>query len=139
MNTPPGRTESSADAGGKLPTRRILLVDDSVDTAEMLAELLRFIGQDVRTAYDGPNALQIAAEYRPEIVLLDIGLPGLDGFEVARRLQQLPGMDKIVLIALTGYGQDEDRVRTREAGFHHHLVKPVTLKILEPLLLERPE
>ena len=78
-----------------------------------------------RTALDGPSALGELAIYRPEIVLLDIGLPGMDGYEVARSIRKQPGMGSMVLIALTGYGQDEDRRRSREAGFDHHLVKPV--------------
>jgi signal transduction histidine kinase/DNA-binding response OmpR family regulator len=105
--------------------RRILIVDDHPDVTRSLARLLRLSGHDVTTALDGPSALEEIASYRPEIVLLDIGLPGMDGYEVAQSIRKQPGMDSTVLIALTGYGQDEDRRRSREAGFDHHLVKPV--------------
>ncbi|HEX9671214.1 MAG TPA: chemotaxis protein CheB [Thermoanaerobaculia bacterium] len=105
--------------------RRILVVDDSVDAAESLAILLRLQGHDVREAYDGLTALAAAAKFHPEVVLLDIGLPGLDGYEVARRLRRRRRMAKALLVALTGYGQEEDRHRALEAGFDHHLIKPV--------------
>jgi len=105
--------------------RRILVVDDSVDAAESLAILLRLQGHDVRVAHDGPAALAAAAAFHPEVVLLDIGLPGLDGYEVARRLRRRRRMAKALLVALTGYGQEEDRHRALEAGFDHHLIKPV--------------
>jgi two-component system CheB/CheR fusion protein len=109
--------------------RRLLVVDDNVDGAESLAVLLRLDGHEVRTAYDGPSALAAAAVHRPEAVLLDIGLPkGMDGYEVARRLRRQQGLEGVLLVAVTGYGQDEDRRRTREAGFDAHLVKPVELE-----------
>jgi PAS domain S-box-containing protein len=109
--------------------RRLLVVDDNIDGAESLALLLRLEGHEVRTAYDGPSALQAAVALRPEAVLLDIGLPkGMDGYEVARRLRRQEGLEGILLVAVTGYGQDEDRRRTQEAGFDAHLVKPVELE-----------
>src|SRR5207249_1563474 len=116
------------------PPRRILVVDDTVDAAESLAKLLELTGHDVRTARDGPAALEAARIYRPEVVLLDIGLPGMDGYEVARRLRKQPATEHVRLVALTGYGQAEDRRRSREAGFDHHLVKPVDPAALEGLL-----
>jgi CheY-like chemotaxis protein len=106
-----------------LPPRRILVVDDNVDAAESLAVLLRIQGHDVRTAIDGPAALHVAEAFRPEVVLLDIGLPKMDDYEVARRLREQAGMGNTLLVALTGYGQ-EDRRRAEEAGFDAHLVKP---------------
>jgi PAS domain S-box-containing protein len=106
-------------------TRRILVVDDNRDAAETLAFLLRSRGQEVRIAYDGVSALKLADSFQPEVVLLDIGLPGMDGCEVARQLRQFPGLEKVRLIALTGYGQEGDHRRSREAGFDRHLVKPV--------------
>jgi CheY-like chemotaxis protein len=106
-----------------------------VDAAESLALVLRAAGHRVWTAHSGPAALQAAPEVRPEAVVLDIGLPGMDGYEVARRLRgEASGP---LLVALTGYGQDEDRRRSREAGFHHHLVKPVDPEELERLLAQR--
>ncbi len=120
---------------GTATRRRLLVVDDLVEVAEDMAALVReAFGHEVRTAHDGPTALQVAAEFRPELVLLDIGLPGMDGYEVARRLRGLPGLGDVVLVALTGWGQEGDRRKTQEAGFNHHLVKPVGLKELQALL-----
>jgi CheY-like chemotaxis protein len=104
---------------------RILVVDDNRDATESLALLLQLEGHATRAAYDGLEALEVARSFDPEIVLLDIGLPGLNGYEVARRLRQQPGGDRLLLVALTGWGQDDDRARTRAAGFDEHLVKPV--------------
>ena len=114
--------------------RRILMVDDNRDSADSLSILLTAMGHDVRTAYDGHEAIELAARYRPEVVLLDIGLPGKSGFDVARELRNAHDLSKLVLIAVTGYGQDEDRRRAREAGFDHHLVKPVRPAELEALI-----
>ncbi|QDU28071.1 Autoinducer 2 sensor kinase/phosphatase LuxQ [Anatilimnocola aggregata] len=106
------------------PSLRVLVVDDNVDTAQTLRMLLKTTGHDVFTAYDGPTALKAVLDFRPNVVLLDIGLPGLDGFEVAKRLREDPSLNDVVLIAMTGYGQAEDLQRSKEAGFNHHLVKP---------------
>jgi len=105
--------------------RRILVVDDNADSAAALALALGAIGHEVRLAGDGPSALDVAAEFEPEVVLLDIGLPGMDGYEVARRLRARKESAGVVLVALTGYGQEEDRRRAQDAGFDHHLVKPI--------------
>jgi CheY-like chemotaxis protein len=105
-----------------------------VDATESLAMLLRVGGHDVRTAHDGPTALQVAEAFRPEAVLLDIGLPRMDGFEVARRLREAEGTRKALLVALTGYGQEEDRRRSQDAGFDSHLVKPADPTALQDLL-----
>jgi len=111
---------------------RVLIVDDNRDAADMLAQVLRSLGHETRTAYDALQALEVAAAYHPSHALLDIGLPILDGYELARRLrEQAPA---IVLIAVTGYGQESDRRRAREAGFLDHLVKPVDLDALSRLL-----
>jgi PAS domain S-box-containing protein len=115
-------------------SRRILVVDDNVDAAESIAMLLRLWGHDVRLAYNGPEALQAAEAYRPEIVLLDIGLPGINGYDVARRLRQRPESQEAMLVAVTGYGQEEDRRRSVGAGFDHHLTKPVDPGALERLV-----
>jgi PAS domain S-box-containing protein len=114
--------------------RRILVVDDNSDSAESMALLLRASGHDVHTAHDGASALEQADAHKPEIVLLDIGLPGISGYTVAKRLRELPGLSAVKLIAMTGYGQEEDRKRSRDAGFDHHLIKPVDIAVLGALL-----
>ena len=106
------------------PSLRVLVVDDNVDTVTTLSMLVQESGHEVRTAFDGTSVLEAALDYRPNVVLLDIGLPGLNGFEVAKRLRQQPTLKNIVLVAMTGYGQESDRKRSQEAGFDHHLVKP---------------
>jgi len=118
----------------KVPTRSVLVVDNNRDAADSLALLLRLIGQEVRTAYDGPTALDLARERPPDVVLLDIGMPGMDGLEVARRLRQDLGLKQALLVALTGYGREEDRQRSQEAGFNAHMVKPADVRALESLL-----
>ena len=114
--------------------RRLLVVDDNEDAATSLAILLRLQGHEVRVAHDGPSALALAASCLPSVILLDIGMPGMDGYEVARRLRALPGLNDVVLAALTGWGQQEDRRRTAEAGFDHHFVKPLDANLLGNLL-----
>ncbi|HEX2644249.1 MAG TPA: ATP-binding protein [Thermoanaerobaculia bacterium] len=118
--------------------RRILLVEDNPDAAESLGELLRIWGHEVRIAYEGLGALDQARVETPDIVLLDIGLPGMDGYEVARALRSQPGLERTRLIALTGYGQDADRHRSSQAGFDHHFVKPVDIQALRLLLASEP-
>jgi two-component system CheB/CheR fusion protein len=115
---------------------RVLVVEDNVDAAESLATLLRVWGHDVQVVHDGLEALDVASESRPEVVLLDIGLPGLDGYQVARRLREDVGLHTSLLVAMTGYGQPEDRRRSREAGIHHHFVKPVEPLVLRNLLAD---
>jgi CheY-like chemotaxis protein len=121
----------------RIAGQRILVVDDNVDAAESLGALLRFLGAEVVTAYDGPAALDAMRTARPTVAVLDIGMPGMDGYEVARRARAGPRGGDITLIALTGWGNDEDRRRSREAGIDHHLVKPVDLRALEELLAAR--
>lgn len=117
---------------------RVLVVDDNRDSADSLSMLLKIMGHDVRTAYDGPEAVESVAQYRPDVVLLDIGLPSMSGYDVARVLEAAPDRSRMVLIAVTGYGQDEDRRRSREAGFDHHLVKPVNAAALDKLIASFP-
>jgi PAS domain S-box-containing protein len=123
--------------GGPAPlgrwTSRVLVVDDNLDAAASLARFLKLLGHDVRTAHDGPSALELARVHRPQIVVLDIGLPGMDGYEVARRLRMEEYGEGAVVIAASGYGKAEDRARSRAAGFDHHLVKPVDLDLLTGL------
>jgi PAS domain S-box-containing protein len=123
-----GREHSSIEELG------VLVVDDNKDAAESLAMLLRTAGAEVRVAHDGPTALEQFERCESHIVLLDIGMPDMDGCEVARRLREISRPDRVALVALTGWGQDEDRRRVREAGFDHHLVKPVDLASLQALL-----
>jgi PAS domain S-box-containing protein len=141
VRLPVAPTPTSLDAGKpeaaaplRSPPRRILVVDDNVDAAESLAMLLRLGRHEVRTAHDGPTALGVAGEFRPEVVLLDLGLPQMDGFEVARRLRGQAEMRATLLVALTGYGQEEDRRKSREAGFDWHMVKPLDRDALMKLL-----
>ena len=104
---------------------RILIVDDNRDGTDSLAEMLRMMGNDTRTAYDGQQGVAVAGEYRPDVILLDIGLPILNGYEACRLIRRRPWSQDVLLIAVTGWGQDEDRRRSHEAGFDHHMVKPV--------------
>jgi signal transduction histidine kinase/ActR/RegA family two-component response regulator len=110
---------------------RVLIVDDNEDAAAMLVEALGFMGYDVRSAHDGPAAIALCDTFKPHLALLDIGLPVMDGYEVGARLRQLPGMRGVRLYALTGYGQDADRERSRAAGFDRHFVKPLNFDSLE--------
>ena len=129
-------SQSSETASGLRTVRclRVLVVDDNTDTVDSFSKLLKASGHNVRTAYDGPAAVQAALDYQPDIALLDIGLPGLDGYQVAKRIRQEPALKNIVLVALTGYGQDSDRQASSQAGFDHHLVKPARLEQLTQIL-----
>ncbi len=118
----------------RVPSRRVLVVDDNVDAAESLGLLLRFLGAEVQVAHDGPSALALLDSFEPELVLLYIGMPGMDGYQVAARVRALPSQRHTVLIALTGWGQSEDRERSRAAGFDEHFVKPVDISTLQSLL-----
>ena len=129
---PPSSLEVAAEPAG--PTLRVLVVDDNVDAAESLGLLLEDAGHDVRSAYDGPNALEVAFEFRPNVVLLDIGLPKIDGYEVAKRLRQHPDLSGVVLVAMTGYGKETDKLRSHDAGFDHHLVKPADFGKVKEIL-----
>jgi signal transduction histidine kinase/DNA-binding response OmpR family regulator len=134
----PGDGEPAAAPGGGC---RVLVVDDNVDAADSLGMLLQLGGCEVRLAHNGPAALEAAEAFRPQVVVLDIGLPGMDGYEVARRLRGRPGQRDSLLVAVTGYGRDEDQARSREAGFDYHLVKPVDLAMLQAVfnsLLTQP-
>ena len=119
--------------GGHAHGRRVLVVDDQTDTAQSLAELLEIWGHEVRVGYDGPSAVELALEFNPDVVLLDIGLPLMNGYEVARRLREMTGQE-LMLVAMTGYGQEEDRRRALEAGFDLHMTKPVDLATLRDLI-----
>ncbi len=127
----PGR---SPGADGPRRGSRILVVDDNVDTARGMSRLLKLLGNEVETVHDGLVVIEKARRFRPEYVLLDIGLPGIDGYEVAARLRAEECCRETVIIAVTGYGQDEDRRRSKDAGFNHHLVKPVDFDALSSLI-----
>jgi CheY-like chemotaxis protein len=121
-----------------VPSRRILVADDNDDAAESLTLRLQLAGHDVRTARNGAEALAIAGEFKPEIVLLDLGMPKMDGYDTAREIRKRPWGKRATLIALTGWGQQKDRQRTSEAGFDRHLVKPVDeVELFEALAFER--
>ena len=123
----------------ELPSRRILVVDDHHDSADSLATLLRLLGHEVRVAYDGAAGLEVAGHFHPNVGLLDIAMPGMNGHDLARRLRQEPSGDRLLLVAMTGFGRDEDLRQSREAGFDGHLVKPVDLAALNTLLTSHEE
>jgi PAS domain S-box-containing protein len=130
--------EPGPPAPGRTRTCRVLIVDDNQDAANSLAHLLRIQGQEVQVAFDGPSALTVASDFQPAMALLDLGMPGMDGYELAQRLRQQPGLERLRLIALTGWGQEEDRRRSREVGFDLHRVKPVEPEVLRGLFLAGP-
>jgi signal transduction histidine kinase len=132
----PTRPPEEGVPSAVLASRRILVVDDNRDAAESLGTLLELLGADVRIAHNGPDALDSFAIHEPDAVVLDLGMPGMDGLEVARRIRQRPGAEDVTLIALTGWGQDEDRQRSQAAGFDHHLVKPTNFRALQKLLVD---
>jgi len=124
-------TENTKPTG---PSLRVLVVDDNVDVAHSLTMLLEASGHGFRTAHDGPTALATALDYRPDVVLLDIGLPGMDGYEVAKKMRQQPDLKHVVLVAVSGYGHESDHRRSQEEGFDHHLVKPTDFGQLQQIL-----
>jgi CheY-like chemotaxis protein len=130
--------QAAAPAAAKARSRRVLVVEDNADARDMLVFLLKHHGHDVRAASDGPAAIETTESFVPEVVLLDVGLPGLDGYEVAQRLRASPRTSEALLVALTGYGQAEDREKAFAAGFDHHLLKPAEpAQILEMMRRER--
>jgi CheY-like chemotaxis protein len=139
VDLPASQAASQGRASGPVSsTLRVLVVDDNVDAAETLAMILTMGGHEVRTAHHGLAALDTARSFRPHAVLLDIGLPGMNGYEVASHLRQQQGMEKLLLVAVTGYGKPEDSRQAEEAGFDHHLTKPVDPGVLERLLTSWP-
>jgi PAS domain S-box-containing protein len=130
----PGPRSGGEEPAGAAVRRRILVADDNVDSAESLAMMLEFMGNEVRTAHDGAEAAAAAAAFRPDIILLDIGMPRMNGYDACRRIREQPWGRGIAIAALTGWGQEEDKRQSREAGFDHHLVKPVEPAALEKLL-----
>jgi CheY-like chemotaxis protein len=130
----PAQRAAGSAAAGRITSsrgRRVLVVDDNVDAADSIAKILRLFGHDVRCEYDGPAALAAARDYAPDVIVLDIGLPGMDGYEVAKRLRAMEGGHRPRVVAVTGYGQEEDRLRSRASGFDQHLTKPVDPEALQ--------
>jgi CheY-like chemotaxis protein len=115
---------------------RVLVVDDNIDAADSLCLLLEITGHTTRQAHDGPTAIEMSASFQPDVILLDIGLPGLDGYQVARKMRDQEVTAGSLIVAVSGYGQQEDRIKAREAGFDHHLTKPVVFHDLQALLAQ---
>jgi CheY-like chemotaxis protein len=115
----------------------VLVVDENRDAANTLALVLRQMGHDVRVSYDGREALEVARGLRPDIVFLDLVMPGMDGYEVARQMRSDPQLQRALIVAVTGFGGDEDRERSRSAGIDHHLLKPIDLEFVKSLLGRR--
>jgi len=113
---------------------KVLVVDDNRDAAILMGRLLRTLGNDVQVVHDGFSALEMAEQFRPEAILLDIGLPEMDGYDTARMMRDLPSCKNVLIIAVTGWGQDDDREKGRLAGFDHHVVKPADSETLMQLL-----
>src|SRR5690242_7121532 len=111
----------------KAPPRRVLIVDDNEDAANSLALVLKLSGHETASVSSAADALTHATEFKPDVVMLDIGLPGMNGYEVAQKMRELPGLRNVRLVAVTGYGRSDDRLRAREAGFDEHLTKPVEM------------
>ena len=128
--------QTAATDGPRRTCARVLLVEDNPDTAEGMRMLLDLLGHRVRAVQDGPSALEAARAMLPDVMLVDIGLPGMDGYELARRVRQDPALRHVILVALTGYGREEDRLRALRAGFNHHLVKPVNPDALQGLVAQ---
>ena len=138
MESPKANSDSAGEKVAAPATirRRVLVADDNVDSAESLAMLLSLMGHEVEVAHDGSAAVELAGEYRPEVILLDIGMPKLNGYEAARRIRDQIWGKSAVIVALTGWGQDDDKRKAEEAGFDHHFTKPVAPGTLEMLLAD---
>lgn len=132
---------AKSDPDLRVPTppspMRLLVVDDNMDAANSLSTLLTLQGHEVKVVYSGSEALDVVTSFLPHIVLLDIGMPFMDGYEVSRRLRRMPGLESTVLVALTGWGQDDDRRKSAEVGFDHHLMKPLEMSVLQAILADR--
>ncbi len=131
---PPTIAPTGAPRDTRVSAQRVMIVDDNEDAAEMLGMLLETTGHETCVITESPAAIAAARAFRPEVVVLDLGMPVLDGFEIARALRADDELRDVVLVALTGWGADEDRERCRDAGFDHHLTKPVTASTVHKLL-----
>jgi CheY-like chemotaxis protein len=132
-DTPSATTPASATHGSRAPFR-ILVVDDNHDSAESLGTLLQIAGHTVRIVHEGASVVDAALAFKPDLVLLDIGLPGLDGYQVVRQIRSTPALADLMVVATTGYGREEDRLRCLDAGFNDHLTKPVDPADLDNVL-----
>jgi CheY-like chemotaxis protein len=128
------RSSEDRKSAGRLICRKVLVVDDNKDAAMSLATMLTLMGNETRTAHDGEEAIDVAAAYRPDLILLDIGMPRLNGYQTAQRIREQSWSKGMALVALTGWGQEEDRRKSQEAGFDSHVVKPIEFTALETLL-----
>jgi CheY-like chemotaxis protein len=126
--------DDEPDLRPKSSRKRVLVVDDNRDAAVSLAMMLKLMDNEAKTAFDGLEALDVAAAYKPDLILLDIGMPKMNGYETARHIRQQSWAEGITLVALTGWGQDEDRRKSQEAGFDFHMTKPIEPRALEKLL-----
>jgi CheY-like chemotaxis protein len=131
---PSQNVPAAAPAPAPASSKRVLIVDDNEDSSELLSALVQRLGHQTEVAYEGTRALQLAEEFAPHIVFLDIGLPGMNGFEVARRMRQLPACASIPIIAVTGYTRESDRQEAASAGFTEHFAKPIALERLRGVL-----
>ena len=131
---PPEAPQGSTSTKDDLPKRRILVVDDTQASAKMLSLLLQSLGQEVEICNDGPSALTKVLEYQPALIFLDIAMPGMTGYEVAKQLKANPLTAAIVLVAMTGFGQASDRQQAFDCGFNHHLLKPASLAALKEVI-----
>jgi CheY-like chemotaxis protein len=134
LDIEPAVPDAEVAQPARVKPRRVLIVDDNVDQTYSLATLLKLLGHEVQTAHDGKKALEVAADFVPELALVDIGLPGMNGFEVARRIRGNPRLKDVVLAAQTGWGHEDARRQSQGAGFNHHLIKPVEITKLQELL-----
>jgi two-component system, sensor histidine kinase len=132
------RVEGEMAVASELASHRVLVVDDDHDVADSLVMLLQLMGADVHVAYSGEAALATVAKFKPDLALVDIGMPNMDGYETARRIRLMPEGKNLVLVALSGWGRDDDRRRAMGAGFDHHFVKPMEFDALENLLVSPP-
>jgi CheY-like chemotaxis protein len=129
---------SETPAVEKTITRRVLVVDDNEAAATLLSAVVKQLGNDVLVAHDGQQAIELAQSFQPEVVLMDLGMPGIDGYAAARHIRQQPWGRDMLLVAVSGWGQDSHKQRAKAAGFDHHLVKPADLAELQRLLLKSP-
>jgi CheY-like chemotaxis protein len=136
-SAPPERTAPAPKAAAFAP-RRVLIIDDNRDQATSLAMLLELMGHEVKTAFDARTAIGVAARFEPDLAMIDVSMPGMDGNELARRLRQDPSLSTTTLVALTGWGQEADRKRSRDAGFDYHLVKPADIAQVEKIIAAAP-
>jgi CheY-like chemotaxis protein len=128
------RPSPAARNAAELAGHRVLVVDDNRSAAKMIFKMMQIFGNEARMAHSGEDALSVAKEFRPDIILLDIGMPGMDGCEVARRIRRQPWGKDVTLVVVTGWGQEQDKRKTKTAGFNHHLVKPAHRTDLEAIL-----